>query len=61
MEATCNIKPMTKSQLAQAYGICVRTLNKWMQPFILEIGTNPKTYIYNPEQIKTIFEKLGEP
>jgi predicted site-specific integrase-resolvase len=58
-----HIKPvaMTKKQLAQQYNVSVRTLRKWLNPFIEEIGTPQKTYIYTPEQVKKIYEKVGEP
>ncbi len=52
---------MTKKQLAAQYGICVRTLTKWIEPFVDEIGTVNKTYMYTPEQVKLIYLKLGEP
>ena len=52
---------MTKTQLAALYKICPRTLAKWLKPFISEIGELPGTYIFTPAQVKTIFDKIGEP
>lgn len=52
---------MTRKQLAAHYGICVRTFNKWIKPFIHEIGEIPDTKIFTPAQVRTIFEKIGEP
>jgi hypothetical protein len=52
---------MTKTQLAALYKVCPRTLAKWMKPFKNEIGVTAETYIYTPAQVKTIFEKIGEP
>jgi len=52
---------MTKTQLAALYKVCPRTLNKWIKPFLTEIGTTAGTYIFTPAQVKTIFERIGEP
>jgi hypothetical protein len=60
-ETTKTPEAMTKAQLAALYKVCVKTLNKWLEPFAAEIGDKPNTYIYTPAQIKTIYEKLGEP
>lgn len=54
-------RAMTKTQLAALYKVCARTLEKWIEPFKTEVELNPGTYIYTPAQVKTIFEKLGEP
>lgn len=50
---------LTKSQLAAKYNICRETLNTWLIRAEIHIPKNIK--ILNPEQIKTIFEKIGEP
>jgi hypothetical protein len=55
------IKAMNKSQLARMYKVCTRTLNKWLAPFAHEIGEIPNTNTFTPEQVRIIFEKIGEP
>ena len=52
---------MTKTQLALLYKVCPKTLAKWLKPFITEIGDLPGTYLFTPAQVKTIFDKIGEP
>jgi transposase-like protein len=54
-------RAMTKTEMAAAYGVCPRTFNKWIKPFRNEIGTIDGTNILTPAQVKTIFEKIGEP
>jgi hypothetical protein len=58
-----HVKPeaKTKKQMAQDFKVSVRTFRKWLKPFIEEIGTPQKTYIYTPEQVRKIYEKIGEP
>ena len=54
-------KSLSKSQLAMAYNnISIKTLNSWLLPFQEQIGAY-KGKMYNPKQIKIIFELLGEP
>jgi hypothetical protein len=62
-QQTDTVQPeaMTKTQLAARYKVCTRTLNKWIKPFMSEIGELEKTYIFTPEQVRKIYEKLGEP
>ena len=54
-------RPMTKTELAILYGVCTRTLNKWIKPFKEEIQFTPGTYILTINQVRTIFDKIGEP
>ena len=54
------VKPMSKTQLAKAYGIDVRTFNKWIKNFQKEIGKQAGR-LYNPRQINTIFQCIGYP
>ena len=51
---------MIKSELALEYGVCVRTLNRWLKPFADEIGEKNGNY-YTTAQVRIIFEKIGEP
>lgn len=57
---TLEIKPQTKQDLANAYGVSARTLNKWLSPFIPRIGQR-MGHTYTPKQVKTIYEVLGPP
>lgn len=52
---------MNRIQLANLYKVCPRTLNKWLRPYLTEIGTTEGTNIFTPAQVKTIFDKIGEP
>jgi transposase-like protein len=54
------IKPYTTKELAAIYGVCDKTLKKWMKPFAVEIGEKQGRY-YTVAQVKTIFEKIGVP
>ena len=54
-------RPMTKTELAILYGVSTKTLNKWIKPFKAEIGAIAGTYILTVNQVRTIFEKIGEP
>ena len=54
-------RPMTKTELAILYGVSTKTLNKWIKPFKTEIGTSAGTYILTINQVRTIFDKIGEP
>lgn len=54
------IKPYSKKQLANMYGISDKTLASWLSPFIRKIGPY-KGRMFTPKQIKTIFESIGEP
>ena len=54
------IKTYSKKQMADLYEVSVWILNKWTKPFSEAIGE----YIgkcYTPNQVKIIFEKLGDP
>ena len=54
------IKPYSIKDLAGIYGVCAKTLKKWITPFIDEIGEKNGRY-YSVAQVKVIFEKLGVP
>lgn len=54
------IKHYSTKDLAKFYGVCDKTLLKWMKPFTKEIGQKQGRY-YTVAQVLTIFEKLGKP
>ncbi len=54
------VKSMSKTQLAKAYGVDVRTFNKWIKPFTKSIGKQMGR-LYNPRQINIIFQCIGYP
>lgn len=58
--STPEIKPQTKQELAQAYGISPRTLNRWLTPFQEHIGPR-MGHTYTPKQIRIIYDLLGSP
>ena len=55
------IKTMSKSELAQAYGITRITFMKWVKPFKEQIGYNDKDHYFTPKQVARVFELLGSP
>lgn len=57
---TLEIRPQTKQDLANAYGVSSRTLNKWLSPFGQHIGKR-MGHTYTPKQVRTIYELLGPP
>ena len=63
MQTTTNsieIKPYSTKELAGIYGVCDKTLKKWLLPFGEAIGNKQGRY-FNVAQVKTIFDKLGVP
>jgi hypothetical protein len=52
--------PYTLTELGRLYGVCNRTVKKWLEPFDAEIGEKRGRY-YTVNQVKTIIEKLGAP
>jgi hypothetical protein len=54
------IRPYTTKELATIYGVCDKTLKKWMKPFALIIGEKQGRY-FTVVQVKTIFDKIGVP
>jgi CENP-B N-terminal DNA-binding domain. len=52
-----NSKAKSKQQIANEYGICVKTLNKWLKRKDMEI---PRGLISPINQI-LIYEKFGTP
>jgi len=54
------LRAYTLSELASIYGICNRTMRKWIKPFSELIGPRQGHY-YSVAQVKTIIDKLGLP
>lgn len=54
------VKHYSIKELARFYGVCDKTLLKWMKPFSNEIRERQGRY-FTVAQVKIIFEKLGEP
>lgn len=54
-------KTINLTLLAQAYGVNIATLKKWIQPFQEEIKYRNHQRIFTPKQVSIIFEKLGMP
>ena len=55
-----SLKPYNLKELAGMYGVSVRTLSKWIEPFAGQIGKRIG-YFYTIPQVKTIFLNLGLP
>ena len=54
------IKPCSLGELAMLYGMSVRTIKRWLQPFESEIGVRNGRY-YTNGQVEKIFSLLGMP
>lgn len=54
------IKPYSTRELSRIYGVCDKTLLKWMKPFADEIGQKQGRF-YTVVQVEIIFNKLGMP
>ena len=54
------LRTYSVKEVAELYGISGKTLKKWLAPFEKEIGARVG-YLYNPKQIRVIFDKLGFP
>jgi len=54
------LRPYSLTELSNLYSVCIKTMKKWMKPFIEEIGEkNGRFYTIN--QVKTIFLRIGVP
>jgi hypothetical protein len=53
-----------KTELAREYGICLKTLTRWILPFeddLKKTGYYRNKKSFTKKQISIIYEKLGEP
>ena len=60
IKETVDMKHYSTKELARFYGVCDKTLLKWMKPFVSDIGPKQGRY-FTVAQVKIIFEKLGTP
>lgn len=54
------IRHYSTKELARFYGVCDKTLLKWMKPFASDIGQKQGRY-FTVAQVKVILDKLGMP
>jgi hypothetical protein len=54
------LRPYTIAELAIVYGVCKRTLRKWLKPFLADIGKR-QGHFYSIAQVKIIIDKIGLP
>lgn len=54
------VRPYSTKELAQIYGVCDKTLLKWMKPFTDDIGEKRGRF-FTVAQVEVIFNKLGMP
>jgi hypothetical protein len=54
------LKPYSQKELAAFYGVCPKTLEKWLTPFQKNIGLRLGRY-YTVRQVSIILDKLGMP
>jgi len=54
------IKHYSTRELSVFYGVCDKTLLKWMKPFAEAIGPKQGRY-FTVAQVKVIIDKLGAP
>ena len=59
------MKNKSKKQLASEYNISTKTLKKWIKPILKNLNMTEKQYnnkkIFTPNEVKIIYEFLGEP
>jgi len=54
------VKPYSTKDLAAFYGVHYRTMQRWILPFVQEIGPKNGRY-YTVAQVQKIIDKLGRP
>ncbi|MBL0146091.1 MAG: hypothetical protein IPP48_10235 [Chitinophagaceae bacterium] len=57
---TAEVKPYSTKEIATLYGVCDKTLKKWLKPFEESIGKKTGRY-FTIAQVNIIFDKLGMP
>jgi len=60
MNSSIHPKAATKSELARAYGISVRTLNTWLKSIESDVGALRGRF-YTLKQVQVMFYHWGEP
>lgn len=60
LEQNSAAKPYTTKQLADLYGVSLKTLRKWLKPYREEIGQR-NGHFYTCKQVETIFNSIGLP
>lgn len=60
LETEVLIKGYTLKELSALYGVSTKCLRTWMEPHMESIGEKKGRY-FTTLQVRTIFEKLGEP
>lgn len=58
---TDKIKPMYGYQLANLYNVSYTTFCKWIEPHATKIERMHRSRYYSINQIRIIFEVLGDP
>jgi len=62
MSEITTYEAQTLKQLATNYKIGTATMRKWLISINVMIkGEKRKSYIFTPAEVKTIYNKLGEP
>jgi transposase len=54
------LKPYTLKELAKIYGVSIKTMHRWMEPFKDEVGPKRGRY-YTIPQVKIFFDNLSLP
>ncbi len=60
LSTSVEVRPYTLKEMAKLYGVCARTLKKWLVPHKDTIG-KPTGWFYSITQVKFIFTTLGVP
>lgn len=54
------IKAMTLTELANKYGVSIKTMYNWLKRKKI-IKNKREGYLFTPKEVKIIYEELGEP
>jgi transposase-like protein len=60
MYEVTEMRPYSTKELSRIYGVCDKTLLKWMKPFTEQIGQKQGRF-FTVAQVEIIFQKLGMP
>jgi hypothetical protein len=53
------LQPKNRKELAAIYGVTVSNINNWL--YSIGFEEIPKKYVFTPNEVDYIFEKLGIP